>query len=205
MKIDLEKISATVLYQHLIRIIAPRPIAWVSTVSLSGITNLAPFSFFTGVGAKPPSIVFCPANRRDGTPKDTLKNILDTEEFVINSVPYQLANAMHLSSAELPPDESEFELTGIETMAASKVKPPRVQASPVSLECTLMHHLPLAPGPGGANIVVGRIVALHLDDAVLDHEGWADPGLLDLVGRLGGSSYCRTTERFDITRPSISR
>ena len=198
-----DQISPVVLYQHLIRVIAPRPIAWVSTVSLSGLTNLAPFSFFTGVGAKPPSIVFCPANRRDGTPKDSLKNILDTGEFVINVVPFRLSEAMNLSSAELPPNESEFELTGIETAESSIVKPPRILASPVSLECTLLHHLPLAPGPGGANIVVGRIVQLHLDDAVLDDAGWADPGLLDLIGRLGGASYCRTTERFDLPRPTM--
>jgi len=203
MNLDPEQISVAALYQHLIRIIAPRPIAWVSTVSLSGIANLAPFSFFTGVGAKPPSIVFCPSNRRDGTPKDTLKNILDNGEFVINAVPFRLAQAMSLSSAELPPEDSEFDLTGIETAISNIVKPPRVLESPVSLECTLMHHLPLAPGPGGANIVVGKIVQIHLDDAVLDHEGWADPALLDLIGRLGGSSYCRTTERFEIPRPSV--
>ncbi|MEJ7590415.1 MAG: flavin reductase family protein [Planctomycetaceae bacterium] len=204
MNLNPEHISSSALYQHLIRIIAPRPIAWVSTVSLSGVTNLAPFSFFTGVGAKPPSIVFCPSNRRDGTPKDSLKNILDTGEFVINVVPFRLAAAMNLSSAELPPDESEFELTGIETVPSSIVKPPRVQASPVNLECTLMHHLALAPGPGGANILVGKIVHLHLDDAVLDDAGWADPGLLDLIGRLGGASYCRTTDRFDLPRPSVT-
>jgi len=203
MDVHPEQISASALYQHLIRVIAPRPISWVSTVSLSGVTNLAPFSFFTGVGAKPPSIAFCPSNRRDGNPKDSLKNILDTGEFVINVVPFRLAEAMNLTSAELPPDESEFELTGIETAASSIVKPPRVQVSPVSLECTLMHHLALASGPGGANIVIGKIVHLHLDDAVLDDAGRADPGLLDLIGRLGGASYCRTTERFELPRPSL--
>ena len=203
MNIAPEQISSSALYQHLIRIIAPRPIAWVSTVSLSGVTNLAPFSFFTGVGAKPPSIVFCPSNRRDGTPKDSLRNILDTGEFVINVVPFRLAEEMNLSSAELPPDESEFELTGIETVPSSIVKPPRVRTSPVSLECTMMQHLALAPGPGSANIVVGRILQLHLDDAVLDDAGWADPGRLDLIGRLGGASYCRTTDRFDLPRPSV--
>lgn len=203
MHLDPAQIPTSAMYQHLLHIIVPRPIAWVSTVSLSGVTNLAPFSFFTGVGAKPPSVVFCPSNRRDGTPKDSLKNILDTGEFVINVVPFRLAEAMNLSSAELPPEESEFELTGIETVPSSIVKPPRVQASPVSLECRLMHHLALAPGPGGANIVVGKIVHLHLDDAVLDHAGWADPGLLDLIGRLGGASYCRTTDRFDLLRPSV--
>lgn len=123
------------------------------------MTNLAPFSFFTGVGAKPPSVVFCPSNRRDGTPKDSLRNILDTGEFVISVVPFRLVAAMNLSSAVLPPDESEFELTGLETVPSSIVKPPRVQASAVNLECTLMHHLALAPGPGGANIVVGSIAA----------------------------------------------
>ncbi len=203
MVLDPEQIPVSSLYQHLIRIIAPRPIAWVSTISLSGIANLAPFSFFTGVGAKPPSIVFCPSNRRDGTPKDTLKNILENGEFVINAVPFRLAQAMNLSSAELPPEDSEFELTGIETALSSRVKPPRVLESPVSLECTLMHHLPLSAGPGGANIVVGRIVQIHIDDATLDQDGWADPSLLDLIGRLGGSSYCRTREQFEIPRPSV--
>ncbi len=203
MNLDPEQIPIATLYQHLIRVIAPRPIAWISTVSLSGNTNLAPFSFFTGVGAKPPSVVFCPSNRRDGTPKDSLKNILDNGEFVINAVPFRLAQAMNLSSAELPPEDSEFDLTGIETAQSFVVKAPRVLESPVSLECTLMHHLNLAPGPGGANIVVGRIVQIHLDDDALDHEGWADPALLDLIGRLGGSSYCRTTDRFEIPRPSL--
>ena len=112
------------MYQHLLHIIVPRPIAWVSTVSLSGVTNLAPFSFFTGVGAKPPSVVFCPSNRRDGTPKDSLKNILDTGEFVINVVPFRLAEAMNLSSAELPPDESEFELTTLDSRQKIKQKKP---------------------------------------------------------------------------------
>lgn len=203
MHLDPEQIPIATLYQHLIRVIAPRPIAWISTVSSSGNTNLAPFSFFTGVGAKPPSVVFCPSNRRDGSPKDSLKNILDNGEFVINAVPFRLAQAMNLSSAELPPENSEFDLTGIETARSIVVNAPRVLESPVSLECTLMHHLNLAPGPGGANIVVGRIVQIHLDDAALDHEGWADPALLDLIGRLGGSSYCRTTDRFEIARPSL--
>lgn len=203
MKFAPEQIPVATLYQHLIRIIAPRPIAWVSTVSLSGVANLAPFSFFTGVGAKPPSVVFCPSNRRDGTPKDTLKNILDNGEFVINAVPFRLAKSMNLSSAELPPEDSEFDLTGIEAVESSIVRSPRVVESPVSLECTLMHHLNLSPGPGGANIVVGKIVQIHLDGAALDHEGLADPALLDLIGRLGGSSYCRTTERFEIARPSL--
>ena len=201
MEINLSTARASSIYQHLIRVIAPRPIAWVSTVSATGVTNLAPFSFFTGVGSRPPSVLFCPANRRDGGPKDTLKNILQTQEFVINVVPYRLAEAMNLSSAELPSEESEFELTGLQISESAVVKAPGVSSSPVRMECRLLQHLALDDGPGGANIVLGEIVHMHLDDNVLDSTGYADPLLLDLVGRLGGAAYCRTTEQFELPRP----
>lgn len=201
MEINASTARASSIYQHLIRVIAPRPIAWVSTVSGSGVTNLAPFSFFTGVGSRPPSVLFCPANRRDGGPKDTLKNILETREFVINVVPYRLVEAMNLSSAELPSEESEFEMTGLEASRSVVVNAPGVSLSPVRMECRLLQHLALDDGPGGANIVVGEIVHLHFDDSVLDSKGYADPWRLDLVGRLGGTAYCRTTEPFDLSRP----
>ena len=201
MEINLSTARASAIYQHLIRVIAPRPIAWVSTVSATGVTNLAPFSFFTGVGSRPPSVLFCPANRRDGSPKDTLKNILTTQEFVINVVPYRLAEAMNLSSAEVPSEESEFELTGLQVSESLVVKAPGVSSSPIRMECRLLQHLALDDGPGGANIVLGEIVHMHLDDNVLDSTGYADPVLLDLIGRLGGAAYCRTTEQFELPRP----
>lgn len=201
MEINLSTARASSIYQHLIRVIAPRPIAWVSTVSSSGVTNLAPFSFFTGVGSRPPSVLFCPANRRDGSPKDTLKNILETQEFVINVVPYRLAEVMNLSSAELPAEESEFELTGLQLSDSAVVRAPGVSSSPIRMECRLLQHLALDDGPGGANIVLGEIVHMHLDDNVLDSTGYADPVLLDLIGRLGGAAYCRTTEQFELPRP----
>ena len=201
MEINLSTARASSIYQHLIRVIAPRPIAWVSTVSASGVTNLAPFSFFTGVGSRPPSVLFCPANRRDGGPKDTLKNILETQEFVINVVPYRLAEAMNLSSAELPSEESEFQLTGLQISVSAVVKAPGVSSSPVRMECRLLQHLALDDGPGGANIVLGEIVHMHIDDSVLDSTGYADPLLLDLVGRMGGAAYCRTTDQFELPRP----
>lgn len=201
MEINLSTARASSIYQHLIRVIAPRPIAWVSTVSATGVTNLAPFSFFTGVGSRPPSVLFCPANRRDGGPKDTLKNILATREFVINVVPYRLADAMNLSSAELPSEESEFELTGLQISESAVVKAPGVSSSPIRMECRLLQHLALDDGPGGANIVLGEIVHMHLADNVLDSTGYADPVLLDLIGRLGGAAYCRTTEQFELPRP----
>jgi flavin reductase (DIM6/NTAB) family NADH-FMN oxidoreductase RutF len=201
MEINLSTARASSIYQHLIRVIAPRPIAWVSTVSATGVTNLAPFSFFTGVGSRPPSVLFCPANRRDGGQKDTLKNILATREFVINVVPYRLAEVMNLSSAELPSEESEFELTGLQISESAVVKAPGVSSSPIRMECRLLQHLALDDGPGGANIVLGEIVHMHLDDNVLDSTGYADPVLLDLIGRLGGAAYCRTTEQFELPRP----
>ena len=201
MEINLLTARASSIYQHLIRVIAPRPIAWASTVSATGVTNLAPFSFFTGVGSRPPSVLFCPANRRDGGPKDTLKNILATREFVINVVPYRLAEAMNLSSAELPSEESEFELTGLRVCESVVVKAPGVSSSPIRMECRLLQHLALDDGPGGANIVLGEIVHMHLDDNILDSTGYADPVLLDLIGRLGGAAYCRTTEQFELPRP----
>jgi len=203
MDFDPLKMRSADVYQHLIRVIVPRPIAWVSTVSSTGIRNLAPYSFFTGAGSRPPSVVFCPSNRRDGSHKDTLRNLLETEEFVINVVPFQLAEAMNLSSAEIPSEESEFDLTGLATVASKVVTPCRLADSPVSLECRLLHHLALDRGPGGANVVVGRVVHLHIHDRVLDPSGFAEPGLLDLIGRLGGASYCRSTDRFDLDRPSI--
>ena len=205
MEIDTATARASSIYQHLLRVIAPRPIAWVSTISLTGTANLAPFSFFTGVGSRPPSVLFCPANRRDGSPKDSLRNILAAREFVVNVVPFRLAEVMNLSSAELPPEESEFELTGLQSCESVVVQPPGVSLSPVRIECRLMHHLVLDEGPGGANIVVGEVVHLHIDDAVLDPTGYADSSLLDLVGRLGGTAYCRTTQQFDLPRPSDQR
>ena len=181
----------------------PRPIAWVSTRSATGIANLAPYSFFTAVGSRPPTLLFCPANRRDGTAKDSLVNILETKQFVVNVVSHELAESMNLSAAEIPAEESEFDLTQEATAESSVVNVPRVARSPASLECELLQHIPIGGGPGGANIVVGKIVHLHLDDAVVDQHGFADPQLMDLIGRMGGSSYCRTKDVFEMRRPRV--
>lgn len=201
MEVPVDGLRASVVYQHLIRIIVPRPIAWVSTVSASGTTNLAPFSFFTGVGSRPPCLLFCPANRRDGSPKDTLRNIREVGDFVVNIVSESLAESMNATSAELPEDESEFDVFGIAAAASVVVRPPRVAEAPVSLECQVMQVLALDDGPGAANIVIGRIVHMHIADRVLDPAGFVDPGLLDAVGRLGGSAYCRTRNAFEMPRP----
>lgn len=200
-ELNTESLPTSTLYQHLIRLILPRPIAWVSTVSPNGVPNLAPFSFFTGVGAHPPSLAFCPANRSDGRPKDTLANLLASGEFVVNLVPLALAHQMNVSAKELEPELSEFELAALETAPSTTVRPPRVLLAPASLECRLLHHIPLASGPAAANLVVGQVLHIHVAPEVLDSRGLPDPDRLDLIGRLGGSDYCTTRDRFTLPRP----
>lgn len=194
-------LRAAVIYQYMISVIVPRPIAWVSTISATGLSNLAPFSFFSGVGSRPPSLLFCPANRRDGTPKDTLRNIRDVGEFIVNIVPESLAEVMNQTSAELPDDESEFEAFTVASCPGHRVAVPRVALSPVHLECVLLDTLAIGHGPGGANVVIGSIVHIHIDDDVLNEVGNVNAEALNAVGRLGGNSYCRTGDRFALPRP----
>ncbi len=200
-QIDVSELRASEFYQHMIRMIVPRPIAWVSTRSSAGIDNIAPFSYFTGVGSRPPSLLFCPANRRDGSPKDTMANIEQTGGFVVNVVTWDLAEQMNATSADAASDESEFELAGLETIEAERVSVARVKASPVQIECRLRELIRVGDGPGGANIVLGDVLMVHIDPRVTDDAGFVDPQLLDAVGRMGGLTYCRTQDRFDLGRP----
>lgn len=201
MQFDPQDVRPSVFYQQMIHCIVPRPIAWVSTVSKQGITNVAPFSYFTGVGSRPPSLLFCPANNRAGEPKDTLRNIQETDDFVVNIVPFALAEQMNQSAADLPPEESEFDFCHLQTAPGTKVGAPRVAQSPVQFECTTLQILNIGEGPGGANVVIGRVVHVHIDDSVVGVRELVDPDLLDAVGRMGGISYCRTRDRFDLERP----
>lgn len=201
MDFDPADVRPSVFYQHLIHAIVPRPIAWVSTVSPAGKTNVAPFSYFTGVGSRPPSLLFCPANNREGGPKDTLRNIQDTGQFVVNIVSFAVAEQMNASAANLSPEESEFDACGLTVAASLKVIPPRVAESPVQFECETMQILNIGEGPGGANIVIGKVLHVHIDDSVVGVRELVDPELLDAVGRMGGDEYCRTTERFALDRP----
>ncbi|HTL52079.1 MAG TPA: flavin reductase family protein [Planctomycetota bacterium] len=201
MNLDPASVTPREVYRLMISCITPRPIAWVSTVSPRGIPNLAPFSFFNGVGANPPTVVFCPVNRRDGSRKDTLINIEATPEFVVNVVPYSLAGPMNESSAELPYEVSEFDSTGLTAEPAFKVKAPRVKEAPVHFECVLHQIVPVGEGALGANLVIGRIVWINVADRVLGADGQVDPQKLDTIGRMGGNLYSRTTERFELPRP----
>jgi flavin reductase (DIM6/NTAB) family NADH-FMN oxidoreductase RutF len=170
-------------------------------VSPEGRTNLAPFSFFQGVTANPPTLMFVPVNNREGQKKDTVRNIELVPEFVVNLVPHRLAEAMNSTASLLPYGESEFERFGIESARSGKVRPLRVAAAPVAYECTLHQIVHIGTGPLAANVVFGRIVAAHVRDDVLGDDGYPDPRKLDLVGRLGREDYSTTRETFSLKRP----
>jgi len=201
MQLDFSKLPAREVYGWMTSVIAPRPIAWVSTVSAAGRGNLAPFSFFQGVTSNPPTLMFVPVNDRHGQPKDTVRNIREVPEFVVNVVPYALAEPMNATAATLPYGESEFEKCGIASMPSVRVRPPRVAAVPVAFECTLHQIVDIGEGPLAAHVVFGRIHLVHVSDAVLGADGQVDPAKIDLIGRMSGEWYCRTTERFALRRP----
>jgi flavin reductase (DIM6/NTAB) family NADH-FMN oxidoreductase RutF len=201
MKLDFSALAPRDAYQWMISTILPRPIAWVSTLSPDGKTNLAPFSFFQGITANPPTLMFVPVNNRQGGKKDTVRNIELLPEFVVNLVPYRLAEKMNATSALLPYGESEFETFGIESTPSDTVRPPRVAESPVSFECRLHQIVNIGEGPLAANVVFGRILTVHIRDEILGSDGKPDARKLDLIGRLGGEAYTTTRDTFSIERP----
>ncbi len=203
MYLDFSTLPPRDAYAWMTQAIIPRPIAWVSTVSADGRTNLAPFSFFQAVCSNPPTLMFVPTNNRDGGKKDTLRNIEAVPEFVVNLVPFALAGPMNATAAPLPHGESEFDHAGVAPAPSAKVRPPRVAAAPVAFECTLDRIVTIGAGVGAGNVVFGRIVALHVAESVLGADGRSiDPVKLDLVARLSGDFYTRTGELFTITRPA---
>lgn len=201
MRVNFAELKPRDAYAWMISTILPRPIAWVSTLSESGRTNLAPFSFFQGVTSNPPTLMFVPVNTRDGTKKDTVRNIEQVPEFVVNLVSFALAEQMNATSASLPYGESEFERFNVRAAPSDRVRPPRVADAPVAFECTLDRFVSIGEGPLAANVVFGRIQLAHVQDGVLGADGSVDPAKLDLIGRLGGEGFARTTERFELKRP----
>jgi flavin reductase (DIM6/NTAB) family NADH-FMN oxidoreductase RutF len=201
MLLDFTALPARDAYQWMTSTILPRPIAWVSTVSPAGVTNLAPFSFFQGVTANPPTLMFVPVNNRDGVKKDTVRNIELVPEFVVNLVPFALAKQMNKCAALLPYGESEFSAFDVAPAPSDRVRPPRVAASPVAFECALDRIVHIGTGPLAANVVFGRILTAHVSDDVLGPGGLPDSSKLDLVGRMGGEAYTRTRETFSLPRP----
>jgi flavin reductase (DIM6/NTAB) family NADH-FMN oxidoreductase RutF len=206
MDVRADQLSHRELYRTLLIAVGPRPIAWVSTLSKGGVPNLAPFSFFNVVSSNPPMLGFAPGIRRlqDGDePKGTLVNIRETGEFVVNVVTFDLAEVMNLTSGDYEHGVNEFELAGIATRPSQIVRPPQVAGSPVSFECKLDRILDFG-NPVSGSLVIGEIVALHIEDGVL-HEGQLEKNSLDLIGRMGGAQYTRTTNRFEMQRPVVKR
>ena len=189
------------IYKLMVGVIVPRPIAFVSTISAEGVRNLAPFSFFTGISANPPVICFCPMIRgSDGTRKDTLRNIEAVKEFVVNVVSEEFAEQMNICSAEFPPEVDEFEAAGLTPIPSDLVKPPRVKESHIHMECKLYLLVEIGGMDGSGNLVLGEVVRFHIDDQFVNNFK-IDPDQLRPIGRMGGASYTRTTDRFDMIRP----
>jgi flavin reductase (DIM6/NTAB) family NADH-FMN oxidoreductase RutF len=197
--IDPAELSGSERYKLLIGGILPRPIAVVSSQNERGERNLAPFSFFNGVGGHPMTLMFCPANNADGSEKDSLRNASETGEFVVNVAPDAMIERIAAAAEALPHGESEFDFAGLDPVPSKIVSPPRVGGSPISYECRTRQILRLAEGePGGANMVIGDVVHVYVDDGVIDERMRIDPAAIDLVGRLGGFGYARTRDRFEL-------
>ncbi|MEM7782381.1 MAG: flavin reductase family protein [Planctomycetota bacterium] len=200
MNIDPEFVSPSTIYSTMIRAINPRPIAWVSTISQKGITNLAPFSYFNGVCSQPAALMISPVNKPDGTKKDTVRNIETTRQFVVNVVPFGQAASMAKTAGEFEFEESEFEVANLTPKPSLKIEPPGVAESPIQFECELMQIVKIGDGPLAANAVFGKILLIQIADEILNGEGKIDPEKLDTVGRMGGQDYCRSLDRFHLPR-----
>lgn len=180
------------LHQFIVGSIAPRPIAFVSTVDENGHTNLAPYSFFNAFSSNPPIVVFS-SNRRvsNNTTKDTLHNVQATGEAVINVVNHAIVHQMAVASIEFPTEVSEFDKTGLTPLASDVVRPMRVAESPVQLECKVQDIITLGEHGGAGHLVICNIVRMHINEAVIDENNRIDPHKLDLMGRLGRAYYVR--------------
>ena len=204
--IDPKQLSPMQLQGYLQSAIAPRPIAFASTVDKEGKPNLSPFSFFNIFSSNPPILVFSPARRvRNNTLKHTLINCQDTREVVINVVNYDIVQQMSLSSTEYPDGVNEFEKSGLTPISSEKVKPFRVAESPVQLECKVNEIIALGTEGGAGNMIICEVLRIHINDKVLDDKGVIDPYKIDLVSRLGGNWYSRSNAGlFEVEKPLAS-
>jgi flavin reductase (DIM6/NTAB) family NADH-FMN oxidoreductase RutF len=189
------------IYKLMIGMIVPRPIAFVSTIDAAGIRNLAPFSYFTACSSDPPMVCFTTSVRSGARPyKDTMRNIEATGEFVVNIVSEEFAEKMNQTSADVPPEVDEFVLSGLTPLASDLVLPPRVAESKAQMECRRHQIIHLSDKPGGGVLVIGEVLRFHVLESLLD--GYKiDPDKLRAIGRMGGPSYVRTHDRFDMQRP----
>ena len=203
LSIDPKEISTGKLHGYLLGAIAPRPIAFASTIDEDGNPNLSPFSFFNVFGSNPPTLIFSPARRvRDNTIKHTLENALATKEVVINVVNYDIVQQMSLSSTEYAKGVNEFEKAGFTMLKSDKIKPFRVAESPVQFECKVKDVIFTGDEGGAGNLIICEVVKMHVSEAVLDENGAIDQHKIDLVARAGGSYYSRARDGFfEIDKP----
>lgn len=192
--IDPTQIPTKDLHQYILGAVAPRPIAFASTLSVDGVPNLAPYSFFNAFSSNPPLLIFS-SNRRvaNNTTKDTLKNCEETGEVVINVVSYDISRQMALTSIEYGPEVDEFKKAGFTPLPSERIKPFRVAESPVQMECVVEKIMPLGEGGGAGNLIFCRIVLMHISETILSPTGRIDPHKIDLMGRMGRFYYARAS------------
>lgn len=191
-------------HSYLLGAVAPRPIAFASTVDKDGNVNLSPFSFFNVFGTNPPVLVFSPSRRvRDNTTKHSLENVLEVPEVVINMVSFSMVEQMSLASTEYEKGVNEFVKSGFTEEKSTLVRPPRVKEAPVAFECKVLEVLPIGEGGGSANLVICEVLLAHISEQILDEKDQVDPHKLDAVARMGGDWYCRANGEalFEIAKP----
>lgn len=202
------EVSVGVLQAYMQGAIAPRPIAFASTIDQNGNINLSPFSFFNLFSTKPPILIFSPARRaRDNTTKHTLENALEVREVVINMVNFDLVEQASLASTEYAKGVNEFVKAGLMPLPSVLIKPPRVAESPVSFECKINQIVELGKEGGAGNLIICEVLLMHIKEEILDEKGMISPQKIDLVARLGGDWYCRANHEalFEIPKPILNK
>jgi len=203
-RIDPYQTPVQKVHQTLLGTVAPRPIAFASTVDKDGNPNLSPFSFYNAFGVNPTTLIFSPSRRgRDNTIKNTYENLKEVPEVVINAVNYSLVQQASLASTEYPKGVNEFIKAGLTPVPSEKVKPFRVKESPVQFECKVRQIIETGDKGGAANLIVCEILLIHIDESILDESGNIDLNKIDLVGRMGGDYYVRASGEalFTVEKP----
>jgi len=203
--IDPKSIPVPKLQGYLQGTVAPRPIAFASTVDANGLVNLSPFSFFNVFSMNPPILIFSPSRRvRDNSTKHTLQNILEVPEVVINIVSFEMVEKASLASCDFPKGINEFVKAGFTEMPSVKVKPPRVAESPASFECRVSQVMPLGTDGGAGNLVICEVLLMHMKEGIFDDDGKINPQKVDAVARMGNDYYCRARGEniFKVPKPN---
>lgn len=197
---DVAALEAQEKYRLLNGGVTPRPIAWISTRSKAGVDNLAPYSFFTVASCNPPVLLYTQVTQRNGIDKDTLQNLIETGECVVNIVNVSLLEQMNMTSASLDGDESEFDVAGVEQCLSTKVLPKSVKASPIRYECCLREVITVSDLPAGGQVILLDVKCIYVNDAIYTN-GTIDQQLIDSVGKMGGNHFSMTAKTVELIRP----